>query len=66
MEKKKSGLSGIFTVVIVIFLAVRIAMIAGRSNTTWNSGFLIWSVFLLFAVIGGYFWNKRKKQKEGE
>ncbi len=69
MSKKSSGLSGAFTIVIVIVLIARIAMIMSRnsSNTThanWNSYYLMWSIFVLVAVVGYYFWNQSKKEKE--
>ncbi|MFT4666033.1 MAG: DMSO reductase anchor subunit [Polaribacter sp.] len=69
MSKKSSGLSGVFTVIVVIILIARVAMIMSRnsSNSThanWNSSYLMWSVFVLVAVVGSYFWNQSKKEED--
>ena len=69
MEKKKSGLSGIFTAIIVLVLIARIAMIMSRNSSngthqSWNSTYLLWSVFVLVAVVGSYLWNKNKNEED--
>ncbi len=65
MEKKKSGLSGVLTVIIIIVVMVRIGMIMSRSSSnstlrSWDNTYLLWSVFVLVAVVGSYLWNKKK------
>jgi Na+/melibiose symporter-like transporter len=67
MEKKNSGMSTVLTGLLVIVIIVRIVMIMGRKSSnsahqTWDNTYLIWSVFFLCAIIGSFFWSRRKKE----
>ena len=72
MAQKKSGTSSVLLVIFGIIVAVRIIMISNRkssgsANPTWDNTYLIWSIFLLIAIIGYFFWNQNKKKSdEGE
>lgn len=65
-EKKKSGLSGVLTGVIVVVLIVRIGMILSRNKNSaspiWDNTYLLWSVFVLVLIVGAYIWDKNKKR----
>ena len=71
MAQKKSGLSNGLLVVFGILVAIRIAMVANRksvgsSNSTWDSYYLIWSIFLLIAIIVYFIWNQSQKNQTGD
>ncbi len=69
MAEKKKGVSGIFVFVVVGVALMRIIMIMGRTapnqrHQTWDNSLLIWSIFVIVAVIGGYFYYQNKEEKE--
>ncbi len=69
MTKEKSAFSGIVTLIVVVVVIGRIAIITSRDQRgnsrleNWDNSYLIWSLFFLVAVIASYFWSKRKNQE---
>lgn len=69
-KKKRKGLSGRLTIILAIILVVRIAMLIVRKSSersdssSWDSTYIVWSILLLVAIVGAYFWNNRKSEGE--
>ncbi len=71
MEKKKSGFSGVITIIFAVVVLIRIVMIMGRNSSnsahqTWDNTYLIWSIILFVFLIGSFFWSRMKKDSGEE
>lgn len=69
MAEKKKGISGVFVFVIVGVALMRIIMVMGRTppnktHQNWDNTLLMWSIFVIIAVIGSYFYYQNKEDRE--
>lgn len=66
MAEEKKGISGVLVFVIVGIALMRIFMVMGRKSSnqthqTWDNTLLLWSGFVIVAVIGSYFYYQSKE-----